>query len=431
MSSERFPVGTAARESEEPSDFPHNEGEFFPNLTEKLNGIIKENTRVILTHQNFDTGLFPASTVDRRENEGHYGDAWVRDTAAVVKGLLYVKRFSNDLDEQEKLGQAAVRSIGGILEIAGQKRWQKAFSQLIIDEGSYTHLTEEAPPIHLKMNGEVCDWPRQNQPDSWGSLLIIIGHAYEQGIFEPNDEQRKTIIEITKYLTHIKSEKFESSSMWEDREVRNPPPISTALIVEEGLKTVKKLFVREEAPPFEKELVHIIDRRIHAIDVFIEATYPTDYTWIEGHESRTDLATLVALGYGDYGRLPLIKYMSEANRQLGNGVFPGKIRFIGDPYKKRDNKEAVWFMALPLESIVFLRKSLRAKIAGSMAEAAKFRSMGLPRLQKAIAIGEEYGFYPELFTRENGHFEPNGNDLLWNRALMIDAAVMACEALKF
>lgn len=444
MSADRMSAGTVLQESEEPSKLlhiiiPENSRSF----VDKLNSIIEEDTGVILDHQNLASGLFPASAIDRRENEGHYGDAWIRDTSAVVKGLLYVRQFSADSSEREKLGQATMRSIGGILNIARQKRWQEAFSQKISDgdEGLYTYLTQEAPPIHIKLDGEVCDWPRQNQPDSWGSLLIVIGHAHEQGIFEPDDEQRKTIINIATYLTHIKAEKFESSSMWEDREVRNPPPISTALIVEEGLKRIRKMFVRDVRSPSEKELVHKMDRGIHAIDVRVEDIYPTDYTWIDGHASKTDLATLVAFGYGDYGRLSLSQYMIAANKQLGNGDLPGKIRFKGDPYyyngvrnykgPRDDSREAVWFMALPLESIVFLRRSLRAGIAGNMAEAVSFRNMGLARLQKAMTIGEEYGFYPELFTRENGHFEPNGNDLLWNRALMVDAAVMAREALKF
>lgn len=400
-------------------------------LKERFPQIIGENVEVIASNQHPQTGLFPAATLERRVEKDHYQDAWIRDTSAVVKSLLYSRKFLPEEDLKDELAKVSLRSINGILEVVDGDPWRRAFGQEIFDEGSYTHLTDEAPPVHLKTSGEVCHWPRQNQPDSWGVFLIAASLAHEQGIFEPDSEQRKTITSIVQYLTHIKAEKFESSSMWEDREVKNPPSVSTALIIEEGLKRIRKLYTGASASNFDRELVRIIERRINAIDIFIEANYPADFTWIEGHQSRTDLATLVAFGYGDYGRLPLNRYMFEANRELGNGELPGKIRFRGDPYYRRDGKEAVWFMALPLEAIVFLRKSLRARIAGNMDEAVRFRTMGLPRLERAIKIGECYGFYPELFTWENGDLVPNENDLLWNRALIIDASVMGLETSKF
>lgn len=391
--------------------------------------IIRENATVILSHQDLTSGLFPAATVQRRVEKGHYGHAWIRDTSAIVKGLLYSMRTTDDSRLRDDLGAASVRSIVGILEIAGRSTWQKGFGQLIADEGTYTHLTEEAPPIHLTLDGEVCPWPRQNQPDSWGAFLTVVGHAWEQRLFEPDKNQRAVLASIASYLANIRAEKFESSSMWEDREVRNPPSVSTALIVEEGLKRLKPLFL-DDGSFYEHELARIIDRRVNAIDTFIEERYPEDLTWIEGHQSRTDLATLVAFGYGDYGRLPVSQYLRQANQELGSGDLPGKIRFIGDPYYKNEGKEAVWRMALPLEAIVLFRFALRAAKAGNFADAQSYKHMADARMEKTIKSAQEIGYEAELMYWDNGKLVPNGNDLLWQRSLVMDAAAMAFEASK-
>lgn len=407
---------------------------------EKLEALTIRNIEVILTHQDSKTGLFRASTKRVRVVEGHYHHAWIRDSAAILNGLLTSRQFSDEKEYKNELTSAICKSLDGILEILGRQRWQRAFAQKIIDRGRYTHLSEEAPPVHLKLNGEICEW-RQNQPDSWGSFLVVIGRSFDQGTFWPNADQKKILSSIVKFLCKLQIEKFSASSMWEDAEVKDPPSLSTAIIVQEGLKRIRKLFA------LDVELLRVIDRKIHAVDLFVSDNYPEDLTFpsnddgVKRHQSRTDLATLVAMSYSDHSLLPITKYLALANVELGNGQLPGKIRFRGDPYyyhgirkykgstEDPSGKEAVWRMAKKLEAVIFLKRALRAFAMGSDGEI--LRAMGNKRLMDSILDGQLIGYDAELMYWKNGKLIPNRNDLLWNRALMVEAAALSQEASKF
>lgn len=387
--------------------------------------LIDQSVSLIAEHQNQETGLFPAATRERFVAQDHYNDAWIRDSAFVVSGLLDAYPVLNSPEfarTRQEVADIARSSLEKNLDLLGREPWTSAFRQNIgrgvCNGQEYTHLTQAPPPIHLRTNGESCSWPTQNQLDSWGELLIAVGSANQMGILPIQKDHMQTVKDIMRYVVRCKPEKFETSSMWEDPVVKTPVSLSTALIAAKGLEAVLPV-IKEDS-----ELAERVERSIWNTEEFIQRQFPIDYTVPNGHYSKADLATLVALSCEPDKLCPsLSRYFLLANRELGNGEYPGKIRFRGDKYYRDCGGEAVWFMGLPLEAAISFREA--AKYPSSREHSEVFRKKGFKKLETAIEIGQECGYYPELFMQKGGGvLVPNGNELLWNHSLMVKALAL-------
>lgn len=410
---EREPVGQAS--------FPAEDVES-PSFRERYRGLIEKSVSTILREQHPVTGLFPAATRERHVREHHYDDAWVRDSSAVAIALLNLD--SEDLAIDAKVRETAVKAgvnfINGMLSLCASEPWRNAFDQESIPavDGSgriHRKLAKEAPPIHFKTDGNQCAWPSQNQPDSWGELLISIGLSLKKGLITFDQKQRETIDSITKYLLNIKVPDLEQFAMWEW--AQGAASLSSVAIVAKGLEMIM--------PYSSSDISGRINKEVDRSRKLIEATYPVDYTVCYGHGSRTDLATFVAHGFGALEGFSFDKLLEEAEMELGNGQFPGKKRFIGDHYYRVDGEEAIWPLGGLLEAKILLERSADSFKSGDFDRGVKSRAKGLACLDKIIDLQKKHGYVPELLEQRNGKLVPNNNHLLWNEALLIQVCAGA------
>lgn len=376
----------------------------------------KGSLSVILCEQHPQTGLFPAATKDRYDSKYHYDHTWFRDNAMVAIALLD-PALSKVLSAGETAGiqTSATRSIKGMLDLCGTEPWQSAFQQEVenVQENgnAYRRLTREPPPIHLQTNGSPCEtWPSQNQPDSWGELLIATDLMSQQGVFL-NTKQQGTIEAITKYLLKIDTSSLLQNSMWEDGEVYNPSPTSSVAIVAKGLAAI--------APYVSLELRGSIKPHVKSLMDFVKTTYPGDHTHPFNHRSATDLATLVGHGLGAFPYVRLDPYLQKVHEELGDGQYPGTRRYVGDDYHAYQGREAVWPMGSLLQAKIFLQTSIYLyHNPKTIDTAGEFRGKGLELLQKVINVCDAWGYNPELLKQTDEGLVPNENHLLWNEALM-------------
>lgn len=386
----------------------------------------KYSLSVILREQHPQTGLFPAATKDRYDSKYHYGHAWFRDNAVVAIALLD-PALSKVLSADETAGiqASATRSIKGMLDLCGTEPWQSAFQQEVEDVqengNAYRRLTGEAPPIHLQTNSSLCEtWPSQNQPDSWGELLIATDLMLQQGV-SLNPKQHETIEAITRYLLGIDTSKLLQNSMWEDGLVYNPPPTSSVAIVAKGLTAI--------APHVPLELRESIKPHVNSLMGFVRTAYPKDYTHPFNHQSTTDLATLVGHGLGVFSYVPFDHYLSRADEELGDGQYPGTRRYVGDDYHAYKGREAIWPMGALLKAKIFFGKSIFLySNLKTIDTAGEFGERGLRLLQKVVKVCDSCGYNPELLKQTDGGLVPNENHLLWNEALMVQACARAIIA---
>ena len=233
--------------------------------------VIREQFEILRNTVNLDTGLWPAVEpgVGKKEayEADHMGDAWIRDTSMNLIGLIETAALLKRLHPEGTSLGADIRDfvridIERLLSFLAKdpNRWFEKFRQGVLVNEKYSCLIDPkyggpgAPEVHLKANGDPCPWERQNQPDSWGELLIALGRAKATGIIqeyskdELDQEGRVTkvgqitrIKQIAGYLCRIQPWNFECSGMWEDPEVRAPTSRSTALIIIKGLKAVRDI----------------------------------------------------------------------------------------------------------------------------------------------------------------------------------------------
>lgn len=402
----------------------------------------QEVTRVILDHQHPVTGLYPAATRDRFDGPHHYDHSWTRDTALVALGILNATQYSEDPATQA-VRQAVGDGLGKNLDLYSTEPWASAFTQAIgHDEArNITYLTQSAPPIHMQGDGSHCEWYAQNQPDSWGEVLLATGAALKLGAFELTEKRMETIKNITTYLNNIHAETFKGSTMWEAGEVYSPASVSNAIMIRAGLRKISPFLQDEQG------LAQRTARSVGRIDAFVQAEYPRDYTVPSEHYSKTDLATLVAMVADENPPIPSIsRYFLSANKELFDGQYPGKKRWVGDRYFNSQEystnaigTEAVWPMGHLLESILYLRRANTWQNKGRSALAEQYAAKGLAKLDKVLNDADKYGYYPELFVppaypiNPAEHtvvdFKANGNDLLWNRALVAEACALGEKVL--
>lgn len=401
---------------------PH--AELTPQLGEQeLLSQLETSAHVLYNQQHPYSHLFPASAKERYDASGHYSHSWVRDNAMI--GMALSDPAVLDLyPKTTKMGKD-IRTLGsrltlGMLKLFSKEPWSSAFEQKVeeredSDGQTYTHLTRSAPPVHFDVDGRNCDWPTQNQPDSWGEFLIATGQAVRQDIIKLDSKQQVVIDRIVDYLLRVKVDRLKQSSMWEWGEVYSPPPLSTLALCAMGLKHSLSL-----VSPHLKEPIR---RTVRRLQEGIEHGYPVEYTVPQGHSGKADLATLVALSLGALDGFSSSKYFIIANPELGNGDYPGKKRYLGDHYQ-RTGEEPIWPMGAVLEANVFLGKA----IINSGDIARKYKEIGLNSLRKAKAVYDRYGYIPELLQIHKGALVPNNNHLLWNEALMAQACSKALLA---
>lgn len=395
---------------------------------EGLQEQINNSVSILLKEQHSESHLFPAATKERSVEKDHYNDTWVRDHAMVTIALLDSALAEvGDPSLVNKGRRAAMDGVEGSLALFAQEPWKSAFEQKVKDEVdqngiAYTTLTKDPPPIHLKTDGSSCGWPTQNQPDSWGTFLILIGGLQENG-YALSPQQEATIEKIVDYIVGLDITKFKLTAMWEWGEAYFPPPISTVSIVAHGLSKMKNLPER---------LIGPVQKTIKSCREAVKNHYPIEYTTPD-HKGQADLATLVAMGLGAIN-LPSSSFLDLARRELGNGEDPGKIRYIGDHYYTEGKKEAIWPMGSLLESIVLYREVV-GLIRDNLSEETIFnlKEKADNELCKIVKLRELLGYIPELLQQKNGSLFPNENELLWNEALMAQAcclSIVTSDALR-
>lgn len=388
---------------------------------EDLQEQIKKSIYILLGEQHPQTRLFPAATRKRFIKEKHYDDPWVRDNALDFIALLDpVLRKVGDPVWVNRGRKAAVEGIKGSLALFAKEPWKSAFEQEIEvgrdNRGrDCTKLTKPAPPIHFKIDGKDCYWETQNQPDSWGSFLIAVGQAVSQDALRLTDEQIKTVVRISSFLQRARVDKLQQHSMWEWELVYRPVPTSTLALCAKGLELVDPI-----VSGYQQELNRRTARRLREI---AQSQYPEEYTVATDHRGKSDMATLVAAHAGALNGSFLSHFFKIANPELGNDRCPGKKRYLGDHYFRAEKGEAIWPMGALLEASLFLEKARNLyKNDPSSMVAEYFRQMGLRSLRKVQELVDEYGYIPELLQNKKEGLISNGNDLLWNQALMLQAS---------
>lgn len=413
--------------------------------------IIEKNFRLIFESANEKSGLFPAvdpGIETPASKEDHMSEAWIRDTSwnliSVIETIRNAGGTSSNGEKVLAMKEFIAEESRKLLALLNQERWLVRFHQDVIDYGDFTALTGEPPEVHMKTDGAECRWD-QNQPESWGELLIAFGKARDEGIVEQySADEMKVIRAIVEYLVKIKPWKFSGAGMWEGVPVHSPSSRSNAVAIAKGLDTA--LFLFEDDPSFLKEVNDTIDRTM----AFVKDDINTDYTVPDNHGDGADLAMLVGMALPETERtaLPFIKYIEENGAKLGIGPLPGAIRFIGDPYKSGEYGEARWFMANPILAIGYLREAEREFMRGNLEQARAYQQTADSFLKQALEISRYYGYDPELFPelfiqrdpgnvkgksnvleRNDGQrtvaLEPLERSLLWNSALVMTAGALS------
>lgn len=418
--------------------------------------IIEKNFRLIAGNANAQSGLF--SAVDSRietpaSREDHMSEAWIRDTSwnliSIIETIESVDGMRGGGETVSAMKEFVGEESRKLLALLDQERWLARFRQDVIDNGDCTSLSGEPPEVHLKTNGAECRWD-QNQPESWGELLIAFGKARSEGIVEQySANEMKVIRAIAEYLVKIKPWKFAGAGMWEGVPVHSPSSRSNAVAIAKGLDIALPLF--EDDRPFQKEINDTVDRTM----AFVREDINTDYTVPHNHENGADLAmpVVMALPETEKTTLPFIKYMEENSAKLGIGPLPGAIRFVGDPYKRGEFGEARWFMANPVLAIGYLREAEKEFARGNLEQAEAHRRTADSFLAQALEISRYYGhdseLFPELFIprdpenvkgktnileRNDGRrtvaLEPLERSLVWNSALVMTAGALSDRIAK-
>jgi hypothetical protein len=267
-----------------------------------LETVIRRSLVSLISAQNPYTGLVSATTERARSISGHYDHWWLRDQMEAVRAIN--KRFIRDqYPTGTPIGDAiddfTTKSMRGVFRLFSEEPWQEGFSQKVrrIRENNghgfvdRTELEDEdkAPPVHWKTTGEFCDWPTQNQPDSYGVTLSAFVGAVKRGDYKPSPQEWNRARQIAEYLVRLEPHKITAYSMWEWGRTYSPTPLSTIASCATGLI--------DFYPYTDGELRRLMQRRINDAQVEIGKLFPTDYTtpW---HGNTTDLATLHDINVG-------------------------------------------------------------------------------------------------------------------------------------
>ncbi len=423
------------------------------NLREK---IIEKNFETISENADKKTGLFSAvnSKIDTPESrENHMKESWIRDTSWSLVLLAETIRNLEETDPQSEINfrmrEFLRNDLLKVLHFLNQPRWLDRFNQRITDNGSFTSLSDDAPEVHMKQDGTECSWD-QNQPESWGELLVVLGKVKEMGIVSKySAEEMKIIKAITRYLVNIKPWKFAGAGMWEGLPGHSPSSRSNAIVISKGLDVISVLFQEDQS--FQKQIKDTVLQSMK----FAKEDINTDYTTPSGHPDGADLAMLVAMVLPDSEKttLPFMKYVEDNRAKLQIGSLPGAIRYIGDIYKKGEFGEARWFLADPILAIGYFREARNEFKKGNIEKAKNYERLAQSRLDQALQISKQYNhdpdLFPELFIQRDPKkikgksnilekndgkrivaLEPLERSLVWNTALVMNANAEAMSVAK-
>lgn len=392
---------------------------------ERIYSHLGNSLSTIISLQNPESGLTQAATDQRHSADDHMNHFWLRDHAIGVLALSNGARnlFPVGSVQRDVVDDFTRRSVDGLFEIWKRDEWQEGFGQPVIKEHGHTRLKDpmKAPPIHALTSGEVDFWWTQNQPDAWGFAFTAISRAVDNGVIEMNEHKLQTLEQAVRYLDRLEPEHATQTSMWEWGQP-GLPPLSSVAIVRQGFEGVAR-FIQD--PHLKKR----VGRRIEQAQEFVTEYFPVDYTTEKGHESKSDLATLVALAHGALDRESFFRFMNGAAHEIIPEGAPGVKRFIGDHYHKTDEGEPVWFMGLPYMATINLKRAELAVKSGTKVTAKKFAARGMRYLERAYDIVESFGWPPELFERRNGVWvipqDGTASHIGWNDAALLQASAQA------
>jgi hypothetical protein len=426
--------------------------------------VIRQQFEILRDTVNPITGLWPAVEVGvgKKEayEEDHMQDAWIRDSSMNLIGLIEAAAILKHLDKESALateiGEFVRDDIHRVIGFLNQPRWTNRFRQRITtdeDHSTYANPEMGAPEVHLKTDGNPCEWKRQNQPDSWGELLIAIGRARQVGIMKeylddptknPEESEVLFIKRVAGYLCRIQPWHFECSGMWEDPEVKAPR--STGLIIIKGLKAIRDIVKGDQI----QADIHVALRRTMA---FVREDPNTDRTSPD-HGDGADLAMAIAeaMPSTERTRMPVGTYISDNAERLSIGFFPAAKRHLYDVYygnPKVAIGEARWFISNPTLVIDYAQATRIAIEGEDFEKAAEYFYQVDFRFDQTMKVLSHYGYpwelakptdpdcvepddhpWPEIDPVENVVLVPLERSLLWNRAFIAWAAAEALFARK-
>lgn len=439
------------------------------------------------------TGFFPAafpapknidSAVQHLASEGlddsaddHMRHFWTRDGAeinmALIKSVIHLKSLSETSPLVDKIATFVKWDITTQLDFmfAHPDRWAMRFNWGIDNNQWDTELKDEtnAPEVHMLQNGNPCrfkdkgsdrerGWD-QNQPESWGDLLIAVGMAVREGIIDSyTKEQMDVIRAMVSYLTRLMPWKSKASPMWEGKSLTGVKHKDAAIA--KGLDAVYPLFNGVDDEGLRMDIDYTIRRSMFVV----KGNYYEDYEpaeenlvpevrdWPEEKRRliKRNLATMITMSYPDFSsdtELPFIPYITDNMGILEIGEAPGAIRFKGDAYKNEGFGEARWLMAEPVIAFNFCKAAEQAEEWGQFKVAKHYRRIAADRLDRFFDVIDKCGYAPELFISidpqsvsedEAGVFryvvdgvekvyKPIGRGLYWNTGLLMEAAALRAE----
>jgi len=411
--------------------------------------VIREQFEILRKYVNPVTGLWPAVEpgVGKKEvcEQDHMGDAWTRDTAMNLIGLVETTAILKEMNPESALaseiGDFTSEEIHRLIKFLDKPRWTDRFRQPVTVNENYSALAKPeigAPEVHLKTNGDPCEWPRQNQPDSWGELLIAIGRASQVRIVDSySDSEILFVKRVAGYLCRIEPWHFECSGMWEDPEVVRDHR-SSKLIMVKGLKAIRNLVEGDQI----QADIHVALRRTM---VFVKEDPNTDRTSPD-HGDGADLAMAIAeaMPSTDRTRLPADKYISENSERLSIGIFPAAKRHLYDRYHLNPKVaigEARWFISNPTLVINYsqaARWAIKKEKYEQAAECFRQANFRFDQTEKVLdyykypwelaiptdpdCVGPDDHPWPEIDPAENVILVPLERSLLWNRSFIAWAA---------
>lgn len=382
-------------------------------------------------------GLIPAS-VGRCDDQYFNCGVWIKDAVRAAKAALDPNIHKSLPELATPAKQLYLSSIRALLQLQSSQEQLQRFQSRpgSPDHNGYSTIDDPfAPAIKFTGNGYIYrDWGH-NQPDNWGTLLLEVGKGIEAD-WPVLDNGKNAPIppgailqEIISYAAHLRTERFIARSIWEHGNVWSS--YSTRRIMLAGLNQTLKIWPELGADGKRHDYQTKISREqltdaAAGLQEKVIEYFPADYTDTLGHESATDLASLVVLNDVDIPEEERQEIMLKAT-ELENRQ--GFYRYFGDTWKQ-GRAEAKWTMGKPIIARYYFKQAIEKYHQGRNTEAFRALNHGLDRMADILTIKETYGYIPELFedTGKSG-YTPNNNELAWTLGYIIEASAAGISAL--
>lgn len=390
-----------------------------------------------ISSHRFPNKLIPAS-LGRADDRHFDGMVWIKDMVRATKFALdpHFQEAFPDLEKDAK--RLYLSSIRTLFQIQTQPEQMHRFQNrpdIPVGDGYFTIDDRQTPAIKFTRDGIMYhDWGH-NQPDNWGTLLLETGKGIEAGWPVLAKTQKQTmplgaiLQEVTAYTAGLRTERLVCRSIWEHK--KGWSSYSTRRIVLAGLEGVERVWPELIADSKRKNYPLRISRQelqdaTGRLREKAKEHFPADYTDSDGHESVSDLASLIVLN-----DIPLDdeegSEILNKTRDLENRL--GFYRYFGDPWKQ-GRAEAKWTMGKPVMARVHFLNSRKHYAQGRLREAYRHLDHGLDTVSDIARIIEACGYMPELFEDRDGAYHPNNNELAWTHGYIIEAASSGIVAVK-